>query len=165
MIVYNYKKYGGDIVIVYRICKKEELYEIFKGNSFINSGSACSITRLNTHRYESSNKYLHFFQNKSNIFYLRTLKDRYLCVYDIPSDILQKHKGVGYYWDYINFKTLNEVVEYAIETDDMNFEYLKQVSYIKKDIDYDDLIDDYNLTDFLELIYNSVTEKSLVKKY
>lgn len=153
-------------MIVYRICKKEELEKIFMDNSFLNVGYKFDISNLNTHQYNKNSRYLHFFLDKDSMFYLRTLKDRYVCIYDIPCDILKKYEGIGYYYDYINYSNLNEVIECAVETSNIKIDYLKQVSYIKKDIDYEDLIDDYDLSEFVDAIYNSVDEKRLVlEKY
>lgn len=151
-------------MIVYRICKKEEIQEIFRDNSFTNVGSYSCDSNLNTHHYDKNNKYLHFFLNKDSIFYLRTLKDRYICVYDMPEDILEQYKGIGYYWDYINYKNLNEVIEYAVEISNIKMAYLKQIGYIKQDLDYEDFLEDDVLMGYVDVIYNNISEKRLVLK-
>lgn len=151
-------------MIVYRVCKNEELQIIFKDNGFTNVGYNFNDSNLNTHQYSKNNKYLHFFLNKDSIFYLRTLKDRYICIYDIPEEILNKYEGMGYYWDYINYKTLNEVVEYAIEISNIRMEYLKQVSYIKQDLDYEALLEDCDLSEYVDVIYNRMNEKRFLLK-
>lgn len=151
-------------MIVYRICKKEELQKVIEDNNFTNTGYNFSVSDLNTHNYNKNSKYLHFFLNKESIFYLRTLKDRYICVYDIPEDILNRYKGIGYYWDYINYRTLNKVTEYAIENKVIDLKFLKQVSYIKRDIDFEEYLDDYEMRNFIEIIYNCIEDKKLVLK-
>lgn len=145
-------------MIVYRVCNKEEIENIFKDNSFINIGHSFIKSNLNTHNYNEKIKYLHFFANINNIFYLRTLKDRYLCTYDIPCDILNNYQGIGYYLDYINYRELNEVIEYAVCNNVIELSYLKEISYIKENIDYEDFIEDY-----LERIYtNNIKRRVLV---
>lgn len=151
-------------MIVYRICKRTELQKIFEYNNFTNVGYNFSILDLNTHNYNKNSKYLHFFKNKESIFYLRTLKDRYICVYDIPEDILNRYKGIGYYLDYINYRILNEVTEYAIENNVIDLKFLKQVGYIKRDIEFEEYLDDCDLTDFIEIIYTCTGDKKLVLK-
>ena len=79
-------------MLVYRICKKSELERIFEDNNFTNVGYNFPVSDLNTHNYTENSKYLHFFLKKESIFYLRTLKDRYICIYDIPEDILNRYK-------------------------------------------------------------------------
>lgn len=151
-------------MIVYRICKMAELKKIFEDNNFTNVGYNFSNSDLNTHNYNKSSKYLHFFLNKDSIFYLRTLKDRFICVYDIPEYILNRYKGIGYYWDYINYRTLNEVIEYAIENNVIDLKFLKRVSYIKCDVEFEEYLVDNNMTNFTEIIYTCVDDKKLVLK-
>ena len=151
-------------MVVYRVCKKEELKKILEDNSFRNIGYNFFDSNLNTHKYNINSKYLHFFLNKDSILYLRTLKDRYICIYDIPEDILKQSEGIGYYWDYINYRVLNEVTEYAVESSNIKMIYLKQVSYIKKDIDDEEFLDDYDLSEYVDTIYNSVEGKRLLLK-
>lgn len=151
-------------MLVYRICKKTEIEKIFIDNNFANVGYNFSISNLNNHNYNENCKYLHFFPQKGFIFYLGTLKDRYICIYDIPEDILNRCKGIGYYWNFINYSTLNEVTEYAIENYAVDLEFLKQVGYIKKDIEFEDYLDDYDLSNFIDIIYTSTDDKKLVLK-
>ena len=46
-------------------------------------------------------------------------------------------KGIGYYLNFINFTNLDEVTEYAIESEQVEFKYLKQVYAVKFDLDFD----------------------------
>ena len=78
-------------MLVYRICKKSELERIFEDTNFTSVGYNFPVFDLNIHNYTENSKYLHFFLKKESIFYLRTLKDRYICIYDIPEDILNRY--------------------------------------------------------------------------
>lgn len=151
-------------MLVYRVCKNIEFKKILNENNFNNIGNYFTKTNLNTHNYDEKYKYLHFFKDKESIFYLRTLKDRYLCIYDIPEEILSKYIGTGYYWDFINYKDLNDVVEYAIENEAIDISFLKQVAYIKCDIEYEDYLDDNELIDYVDVIYSFMDNKKRILK-
>lgn len=141
-------------MIIYRICKREELINIFSYYTFKGKVMKNDFS-LNNHNYHVDKEYLHFFSNLDSVFYLRTLKERYLCIYDIPINILNKYEGIGYYLDYFNFYNLNEIVEYAIDSNELELKYIKSVSYIKEDIDIDDYLTGYNLDCYMELLYDS----------
>lgn len=148
-------------MIVYRVCKEDEINLIFANKDFLDVGSNFSCSEISTHKYNENKKYLHFFQKKDSILYLGVLKGRYICTYDIPEDILECHRGIGYYYNYFNYRNLNAVEEYAIETDLIKMSFLKSVGYIKEDIDFDDFIDDYDTANFIDVIYDSNNEKKL----
>lgn len=129
-------------MIVYRICKKEEIDKIFHDRSFQNVGKVCERNeRTNTHLYVKNKKYMHFFKDKESIFYLETTKDMFICTYDIPNYLLEKHSGVGFYYDMFNFKNLEEVSEYAIESELINYDYLLKVEEILEYIDIEEYMD------------------------
>ena len=67
-------------MLVYRICKKDEIDNILNNKSFVNVGNNYNYSCINNHNYNENKKYLHFFLNLDSILYLRTLKDRYLCI-------------------------------------------------------------------------------------
>lgn len=150
-------------MIVYRVCKKDEIDNILNNKLFINVGNNFNYSCINNHSYNKDTKYLHFFLNLDSILYLRTLKDRYLCIYDIEDNILNKNKGLGYYLNYISYNTLDEVIEYRLENKDINFDNLKQVYYINNYIDYEDFFDDFDISKIADIIYN-IEEKTLSEK-
>ena len=119
-----------NFMLVYRICKKDEIEKIFKEKSFENIGRYFQInSSLNNHNYEDVYRYMHFFDDKVNILYLN-LSNHYLCTYDIPEDILCKYVGIGYYWDFEFLEHLENVKEYAVKSEEMDISFLKQVDYI-----------------------------------
>lgn len=149
-------------MIVYRVCKKIEIDKIFEDNNFQNVGSNYCGTTINDHKYDKDSKFLHFFPNKDSILFLKTLKDRYFCVYDIPDEILNENMGTGYYLDFINYRDMKEVVEYAISTNIITIDNLKQIYYIKNEIDYEDLLDN-DIDSFINIIYDKSDEEIIAK--
>ena len=141
-------------MIVYRVCKKDEIDNILSNKSFINVGNNFNYSCKNNHSYNKDKKYLHFFLNLDRILYLRTLKDRYLCIYEIEDDLLKKNEGLGYYLNYVSYNNLDEVIEFRLENKDINFDNLKQVYYINKDIDYEDLLYNFDILESADIIYN-----------
>lgn len=150
-------------MLVYRICKKEEIEKLFKNHNIEDIGNCFSLTEVNNHHYEPNQKYLHFFKDKDSILHF-LLKEKYLCIYDIPEDILKQYEGIGYYLDYFKFAIKIEVDEYAIRSNKLNFDYLEKIYYIKEEIDLDDYLDDSELTNFLDCIYEKESGKKLVLK-
>ena len=155
-------------MLVYRICKKDEIDNILNNKSFVNVGNNYNYSCINNHNYNKDKKYLHFFLNLDSILYLRTLKDRYLCIYDIDDNILNKNEGLGYYLNYISYSTLDEVIEFRLENKEINFDYLKQVYYINKYIDYEEFLDNFDMSKFSDIIYNTkertTSEKPILLK-
>lgn len=142
-------------MLVYRICKKDEIDNILNNKTFVNLGNNYNYFCINNHNYNENKKYLHFFLNLDSILYLRTLKDRYLCIYDIDDNILNKNKGLGYYLNYISYSTLDEVIEFRLENKEINFDNLKQIYYINKYIDYEEFLDNFDISKFSDIIYNT----------
>ena len=126
-------------MLVYRLCKEDEVWEILKSKKFMKVGKSFKINnRNNTHKYMENRKYLHFFHEKVNIFHFDVCTEYYICTYNIPYELLEKYKGFGYYLDCFNLKTFVQVVEYAVPTNDMSFDYLLKIDEIKDDMDIDD---------------------------
>ena len=145
----------------YRLCREDEVRQILRDNSFKNIGGYYSNYGCNIHLYQSDKKYLHFFMKKSDLLYLRSMKGRYICEYEIPKRICDKHNGIGKYWDYVDFCELVEVKELAIPTDFIKIDYLRSINKIIKDIDYEDMIEDPDLTEFTQKIY--IQDKNIEK--
>jgi len=151
-------------MIVYRVCSEEEIKKILEEHDFSKIGNKFStlyIPKMNNHKYEPNQLYLHFFKDKGSILYLENLKKNYLCSYDIPNEILDKNSGIGYYWDLLNYSTLCNVPEYAIKSDEIIFDYLKEIDYINKEIDIEDYLEKQELTNFLKLKYKKRTISSI----
>ena len=141
-------------MVVYRVCKKEEIDNILDDKSFMNVGNNFNYSCINNHSYNKDKKYLHFFLNLDSILYLRTLKDRYICIYDIEDNLLKRNEGIGYYLNYVSYNTLDEVIEYKLENKELNFNNLKQVYYIDKYIDYEDFFDNFDISKIADMIYD-----------
>lgn len=138
---------------VIRLCKGQEIKQILETHSFSGAGLSSVINpKLNTHLYKRNEFYLHFFTKLENIFYLNVQKGCFICTYDMPNELLEQYQGIGYYLDFIFYRNLVEVVEYAVESKKMNFDYLEKVEVLKVDLDYEDLLDS-SLDDFTEVIY------------
>lgn len=76
----------------------------------------------------------------------------FICTYDIPNYLLEKHYGVGFYLDRFNFRKLEKVSEYAIENEFINFNYLLKIERILEYIDIEDYMSD-NISSKIETIY------------
>lgn len=130
-------------MLVYRICSKREILSIINDNGFSNVGKLYeNNVRLNNFKYDNNTKYLHFYSKLSDILYSDVSVGRYICVYQIPDEVLSKYSGVGYYLDYIDFRTLERVTEYAIPTSLLNINNLVGYSIIDKYLDYEDMMDE-----------------------
>ena len=162
-------------MIVYRICKKDEIDIILNDKTFQKIGKVCEINKsINTHLYINNKKYIHFFKDKDSIFYLDTTADMYICTYDIPNYLLETHYGIGLYLDKFNFKNLEKVSEYAIENEFINFNQLLKIERILEYIDIDDYMYD-DISSKIEIIYlnsqminklsNSVDSDNLLNLY
>ena len=140
---------------VFRLCDKNEIELILTQKSFSNIGHECEIcSTKNTHTYIPGKKYLHFFEKEISLLYLFLKESTFVCIYDIPKDILNQTKGVGYYLNFINFTHLDEVTEYAIESEQVEFNYLKQVYAVKFDLDFDYIPSIEDIFNNLDIIYN-----------
>lgn len=129
-------------MIVYRVCSKREINKIISDKEFYGVGNYYDINlKLNTFKYNKNIKYLHFYEKYEDILYSNTCKDRIVCVYDIPNEILIKYSGIGFYLDCINFRNLVDVKEYAIPTFELVFENLISYNVIEEELDCEDMID------------------------
>ncbi len=142
-------------MVVYRICRNEEVYYILNNNDFSIVGSFSKGYTGNTHKYQLGHNYMHFFQNIDDIFYMKTNKGRCICIYDIPDVILEKYSGVGIYPDYVLFRYKKHIIEYAVDTKEMKVEYLKKVDILLDDIDYDCMLDGIIDNSLVENIYDA----------
>ena len=150
-------------MVVYRLCSELEYKKILNTMSFDDIGSLCSNnSRLNTHKYKTNQKYLHFFKDLNSIFYLYLKPGLYMCTYDIPDELLEKYVGVGQYLDIVFMRKLENVVEYAIPNNEILFDYLKRIEKVSKYIDYEEYFDD-EYKDSLEVVYD-IQSKVLSKK-
>lgn len=146
---------------IYRLCRKDEINKILTDRNFNNVGQCFQIdAKKNDFKYAHDVKYLHFFKDASSLLHLNTSQGRFMCGYDIPDMILTKRAGVGQYRSFLNFKSLVSVPEFAVETDLMKFEYLKQVDKIIADIDYEDYLFDPTLESFKKNIYRQTKVKA-----
>lgn len=125
---------------VYRLCTREEIMAIAQNKNFRKVGKHFEINEnIKSHNYHPKRKYLHFFKNKSSLMYLSTIAGRFICVYDLPEQLLNKRKGVGKYRDFVNFTSLHTLEEYAVETSLLEYKHLVATYEIVKTIDYEDV--------------------------
>ena len=104
---------------------------------------------------------MHFYATYGSIFYYNSQDRRYICTYDIPDDVLEQSKGTGYYLDLEFFEHLQEVTEYAVEIDLLDFSYLKKVEEMSELLLFEDYI--YNEhQDKLKTIYEA--DQKVLKK-
>lgn len=139
---------------VYRLCRKLEVEQILNNESFNEVGNFCRNSERNSHNYDESIKYLHFFKQKTDLLYLNTLSGRFICTYDIPEELLSKHYGVGSYRDYIRFVYLNQVEEYAIPSRLLNFDYIQTIDEIVHDMDVEDFYKEDSTKKCVKRIYS-----------
>jgi len=146
-------------MLVYRLCKEEEIKEILDTRKFKNVGKSFKINAsANTHKYIDKEKYLHFFNKKDDVLYFNTPSGYFICTYDIPYKLLDRFNGIGFYFDRVKFRTLEQVIEYAIPINYISFENLVKIEEIKDDIDYDDYLYN-NMDNKLITIYEKEIKK------
>ncbi len=143
-------------MIVYRLCRKDEAKKILVDRTLEDIGQKMQIDpKKNTHQYIQDENYIHFFENLTSILYLNTSEGKVICEYDIPEDILNQTIGTGDYLDYIYYKDLDTVTEYAIESNKVKFEYLKKMYQIKEDFEFDYIPTEDEISDKLSLMYDA----------
>ena len=146
---------------VFRLCDKEEYDSILENKNFTSVGSKFVIDpKKNTHQYLPDTKYIHFFKKPMSLLYLSLLKGKYICVYNIPENILQQYEGTGLYLDFVFFRTLHEISEYAIPNNIVEFNYLEKAFLINEDIDFDEFYPKSTdeIMDSLTCIYDTKRE-------
>ncbi len=147
---------------LYRICNDKEGEIILNKKDFSLLGSNYRNGFKNDFKYEPGKKYLHFFGYFGDVHYLNLNKGYYICEYDIPDDIVPEPSH-GYYWDYVSFKTQDEVEEYIIESNNIKFEYLIEMHRILEYIDYEDYAYG-DISSMLEEVYHKDRELKYEKK-
>lgn len=148
-------------MIVYRLCDKSECNDILNGIPFHQLGNFFEINpKRNNHQYVPYKRYLHFFENKDSLLYLNLKKGNFICTYDIPDDLVSIGRGTGKYLDPIFFRTIVSVIEIALPSEHIIFDYLKRVDEIISDIDVDDYTNDTSLASHIKNIYDVSKEKN-----
>ena len=149
-------------MLLYRLCKEEEISKILKLQKITAVGRYCHNThKLNTHVYKKDKKYLHFFLEEYEIINLNPKKDNYICTYDIPEDIVNEHLGFGYYRSIFNLEDLTKIKECAIPIDLIHFSNLLKIEKIKEYIDIEFYLED--IDKYKEIVYiNRKNQKSKI---
>lgn len=130
-------------MIVYRVCKKEEVDTLLKDKSFYN------IRKL----YKNNDKiYIYFFKKIKDIFNLNVNEEMYFCTYDIPFSLLKRCCDVSFYHDKFIFKNLGEIVIYAIKNRYIEFDYLIKIEKLLQCVDGENYIYD-NISSKTKVIY------------
>ena len=146
-------------MIVYRLSNKNEVDEILSNKNFNNVGSFFEIDKKkNNHKYNSNKKYLHFFRDKYSLLFLNMKKGEFICTYNIPDDILKEKSGYGAYLNFVTFKEVVPVPEFAVESELITFDYLVKIDKIIKDIEHEDFLFNEKLTNLIDNIYNKDNE-------
>lgn len=154
-------------MIVYRLCNNQEIESILNNRNFDSAGQKFEIDpKKNTHKYLQDIEYLHFFKKPISLLYLSLLKGKYICVYNIPDSILQQHEGTGLYLDYIFFRNLHELTEYAVPTSKLKFSYIERIYEIIEFIDFDEYIPNSTdeVMDSLKCIYDFSSLKNKLEE-
>lgn len=150
---------------VFRLCDKEEVECILQNRNITIAGHKCQIDLgKNTHQYIADKNYMHFFAREISLLYLYPSKGKRVCVYNIPEDILKPSVGNGYYLDFINFESKQEVVEYAVESEKIQFCYLEEIYEIKETLDFDYIPETEELYANLSLMYHFPKLKQKLEK-
>lgn len=150
---------------VYRLCNKDEAESILRDKNFESIGHKCqNDSTKNTHQYMQDVNYMHFFEEKMSLLYLYPSKGKFICVYDIPNEILSYSRGRGLYLDFINFENIQEVNEYAIESHKLKFEYLETIYIVDKNLDFDYVPKTDELYDGLRIVYDFQRFKSKIEE-
>lgn len=130
-------------MIVYRNSEEKEIKKVLTNKSYNDIGSICEENPdKNTFKYLKNTLYIHFFKNKYCLLYMDTSSGRYICTYNIPDSILEKHFGYGFYLDLISFKTKCKIEEYAIPSNLIDFKYLENIDILTSFVDYEDVLND-----------------------
>lgn len=115
---------------VYRLCNKEEIDKLLNEKTLKNIGHEFTVGGLNSHDYKPNTIYLHFFPRLESILLLDTSKDNYICTYDIPDEILNKHYGFATYWQNDPATNNPNTLEYAVPSLEIDYNYLIKVDKI-----------------------------------
>lgn len=124
---------------VYRIISAREITNMYKGS---NERTAV-IQGENTHKYELSSSYIHFFRyyESAEYFFKRDCMsmnclDEYIVymIANIPNEILRKRIGYGFYnLDEKPFSCYYiPIPEYAIKQEEMRPEYIVEINNFVK---------------------------------
>ena len=141
---------------VFRLSNEAEITAILENKSFVGLGKEFAINpKLNNHKYQPQQRYMHFFKDFGSIFYLFPDEGKYICTYDLPKDLLDRTMGEGSYLDYFFYRNLQSTTEYAVPEGDMDFAYLQRIDRITKEIDVEDYIADRTLSRNISTIYDS----------
>lgn len=107
---------------VYRLCDENEVQDILSRHTLQDIGNLFkSDCKKNIHNYIEGKKNIHFFDNIYSVLFFNSNKEKYIRVYDIPIDILDVNKVIGYYLDYVSFSKMNNITEFAIEITNIKF--------------------------------------------
>ena len=151
---------------VYRLCNEDEIEFILRDRNFESIGHKCqNDSTKNTHQYMQNVNYMHFFENEMSLLYLYPSKGKIICVYDIPDEILSSSRGRGLYLDFINFEDMQEVNEYAIESDKVKFKHLETIYRVDQDLDFDYVPKTDELYDGLSVVYDFQSLKSKIATF
>ena len=123
---------------VYRYLSEPELNNMISGKTselgqdgtFIKIAQRKYKTKLNTHRYVSGEKYLHFFKSLSDIEYIRQERrdytgNFYFAEFEIPPLVLFFAAGKGFYSSLHGYDCFTESVsEFAVKSKNFNPDWL-----------------------------------------
>ncbi len=155
-------------MIVYRLCTYGEVQEILQNQNMLSVGKAgkdlISIQQtqnVSSHNYNFQKNYLHFYPEKSYVFYLN-VDSNCICTYNIPDELLADRLGEGYYLDLANHRRKVRIPEYSVDVSLLSFDYLEKVEYAREYIDIDDYFADSTLTECVDVLYNK--EKGIIRE-
>ncbi len=152
-------------MLVYRLCNEIEAQRLLNGETFQNIGKHFKKRKkANNFDYNENETYLHFFRKFDNIFYLKVREGKCICTYDIPDEILKVSEGTGRYHNYMFPDMIDDVPEYAINCNMLNYDYLIKIDKFIVYANHEDYFEDITLSNVLETIYqNNAYEQQSIK--
>lgn len=145
---------------IYRLCNKKEMKKILFDFSFKNVGNYfIKNSDINTHDYNIGIRYLHFFKDEKDLFYMCPSEGQCIYVLDVNEDILKKYTGYGYYEDLINYYKCYCVPEFAIDSKVLQINNVVNVYTVVKDVEIRDYLE-RNLQFCVKELYNYEDKKN-----
>ena len=150
---------------VYRIASRIEIDKFLTNKSFDKIGSKFNETCINNnHHYQMDTYYMHFFDNKSDIFYFYNCLKRFICTYDIPDEILNEYSGIGKYFSKYRYQKEEYVLEYAIPSKYIKLEYLESIEALPIKYSYKEFLQngDYNSEPIYSKSNDNLSKKIII---
>ncbi len=130
---------------VYRFVSERERKAIETGDISGIGSTWEQDSRRNTHKYVEGVRYVHFIDSKKDtqdIFNELKRSKVYLCTYRIPTSILKKYAGKGFYPPHGYDNSYTEIKEYAIPSEEYNPDWLQTMTLVNEKL-HEEMADYY----------------------